>query len=98
MNPFPILPFKAFIISIGNKSGSKFGLIIFSDHVQRIIPAGGGRGHYDIIRDVLYDYVATTNPLDAITNTRRIAQVYLRGTPVDRARIRARWTGTGATR
>lgn len=32
----------------------KFGLIIFSDSVHRIIPAGGGRGHYDVIRDVLY--------------------------------------------
>ena len=32
----------------------KFGLIIFSDTVHRIIPAGGGRGHYDVIRDVLY--------------------------------------------
>jgi uncharacterized protein (DUF58 family) len=36
------------------QQSDKFGLIIFSDHVQRIIPAGGGRGHYDIIRDVLY--------------------------------------------
>ncbi len=32
----------------------KFGLIIFSDKVQRIIPAGGGRSHYDTIREVLY--------------------------------------------
>jgi len=32
----------------------KFGLIIFSDHVQKIIPAAGGRKHYDVIRDVLY--------------------------------------------
>lgn len=32
----------------------KFGLIVFSDTVHRIIPAGGGRGHYDVIRDVLY--------------------------------------------
>lgn len=32
----------------------KFGLIVFSDNVQRIIPAGGGRNHYDVIRDVLY--------------------------------------------
>jgi uncharacterized protein (DUF58 family) len=36
------------------QQSDKFGLIIFSDHVQRIIPAGSGRGHYDIIRDVLY--------------------------------------------
>jgi uncharacterized protein (DUF58 family) len=32
----------------------KFGLIVFSDRVHRFIPAGGGRGHYNIIRDVLY--------------------------------------------
>ena len=32
----------------------KLGLIIFSDRVHRIIPAGGGRSHYDTIRDVLY--------------------------------------------
>jgi uncharacterized protein (DUF58 family) len=32
----------------------KFGLIVCSDTVHRIIPAGGGRGHYDVIRDVLY--------------------------------------------
>ena len=33
------------------------------------------------------------NPLDDITNTRRIAAVYLRGTAVDRAALRAKWTG-----
>lgn len=32
----------------------KFGLIVFSDRVQRIIPAAGGRSHYNTIRDVLY--------------------------------------------
>jgi uncharacterized protein (DUF58 family) len=36
------------------QQSDKFGLIVFSDQVHRIIPAGGGRGHYDIIRDVLY--------------------------------------------
>ena len=41
--------------------------------------------------------VLDANPLDDITNTRRIAQVYLRGTAVDRARLRARWTGAGAS-
>ena len=41
--------------------------------------------------------VLDANPLDDITNTRRIAQVYLRGTAVDRARLRAQWTGAGAT-
>ena len=34
--------------------------------------------------------VLDANPLDDITNTRRIADVYLRGTAVDRAAVRAR--------
>ena len=37
--------------------------------------------------------VLDANPLDDITNTRRIASVYLRGTPVDRAALSASWTG-----
>jgi imidazolonepropionase-like amidohydrolase len=37
--------------------------------------------------------VLDANPLDDITNTRRIAAVYLRGSQVDRAALRARWTG-----
>jgi len=37
--------------------------------------------------------VLDANPLDDITNTRRIAAVYLRGTEVDRAALRAQWTG-----
>ena len=37
--------------------------------------------------------VLDANPLDDITNTRRIADVYLRGARVDRAALRARWTG-----
>ena len=41
--------------------------------------------------------VLDANPLDDITNTRRIASVYLRGAQVDRAALRARWTG-GASR
>ena len=36
--------------------------------------------------------VLEANPLDNITNTQRIARVYLRGTEVDRAALRARWT------
>ena len=40
--------------------------------------------------------VLDANPLDDITNTRRIAQVYLRGTAVDRARLASQWTGAGA--
>jgi imidazolonepropionase-like amidohydrolase len=42
--------------------------------------------------------VLDANPLDDITNTRRIARVYLRGTEVDRPALRARWTGAGPTR
>ena len=37
--------------------------------------------------------VLDANPLDDITNTRRISSVYLRGTAVDRAAIRARMIG-----
>jgi len=39
--------------------------------------------------------VLESNPLDDITNTRRIREVYLRGEPVDRAGLRTRWTGSG---
>ena len=35
--------------------------------------------------------VLDANPLDDITNTRRIAAVYLRGSQVDRAGLRERW-------
>ena len=37
--------------------------------------------------------VLEANPLDDITNTRRIASVYLRGEEVDRAGVSARWRG-----
>jgi imidazolonepropionase-like amidohydrolase len=37
--------------------------------------------------------VLEANPLADITNTRRISAVYLRGTAVNRAALRARWTG-----
>ena len=37
--------------------------------------------------------VLEANPLDNITNTRRISAVYLRGTPVDRAALSELWTG-----
>jgi imidazolonepropionase-like amidohydrolase len=36
--------------------------------------------------------VLDANPLEKIANTRRIAQVYLRGRAVDRAALRAKWT------
>jgi imidazolonepropionase-like amidohydrolase len=38
--------------------------------------------------------VLDANPLDNIANTRRIARVYLRGTEIDRAALRARWSGS----
>jgi imidazolonepropionase-like amidohydrolase len=37
--------------------------------------------------------VLDANPLDDITNTQRIAAVYMRGTAVDRAALRAKWPG-----
>jgi imidazolonepropionase-like amidohydrolase len=41
--------------------------------------------------------VLDANPLDDIANTRRISAVYLRGAVVDRAGLKARWTG-GSTK
>jgi len=41
--------------------------------------------------------VLEANPLERIANTRRIADVYLRGRPVDRAGLRARWRAQGDT-
>jgi len=40
--------------------------------------------------------VLDANPLDDITNTRRINRVYMRGTQVDRAAMKAGWTGGGS--
>ena len=40
--------------------------------------------------------VLEANPLDDITNTRRIADVYLAGAAVDRAALRAGWTDSAA--
>ena len=40
--------------------------------------------------------ILNANPLDDIANTRRISDVYLRGVRVDRAALRARWTGAGS--
>ena len=37
--------------------------------------------------------VLSANPLDDITNTRQISNVYLRGEPVDRTGLSAAWTG-----
>ena len=41
--------------------------------------------------------VLDANPLDDITNTRRIADVYLRGAAVDRAAMRTRWMNRATT-
>jgi imidazolonepropionase-like amidohydrolase len=41
--------------------------------------------------------VLDANPLDDINNTRRISAVYLRGSAVDRAALRAKWAGARAT-
>jgi imidazolonepropionase-like amidohydrolase len=38
--------------------------------------------------------VLSANPLEKVTNTRRISQVFLRGTAVDRPALRAKWTGS----
>lgn len=40
--------------------------------------------------------VLDANPLDDITNTRRISAVYLRGAKVDRAALRSKWTGSAS--
>jgi imidazolonepropionase-like amidohydrolase len=40
--------------------------------------------------------VLDANPLDDITNTRRIAGVYMRGAAVDRAALKMGWTGRGS--
>jgi hypothetical protein len=40
--------------------------------------------------------VLDANPLDDINNTRRIAAVYLRGSEVDRAALRAKWAAARA--
>jgi imidazolonepropionase-like amidohydrolase len=40
--------------------------------------------------------VLDANPLDDITNTRRIDAVYMRGAAVDRAGLRAGWAGGAA--
>jgi imidazolonepropionase-like amidohydrolase len=37
--------------------------------------------------------VLDANPLDDITNTRKISRVYLRGKEVDRSKLRTQWTG-----
>jgi imidazolonepropionase-like amidohydrolase len=38
--------------------------------------------------------VLDANPLDDITNTRRISKVFLEGREIDRAALRAGWSGS----
>jgi imidazolonepropionase-like amidohydrolase len=40
--------------------------------------------------------VLVANPLEDITNTRRIRDVYLRGAAVDRDALRASWVGSSS--
>jgi hypothetical protein len=42
--------------------------------------------------------VLDANPLDDITNTRKMTAVYLRGAMVDRAALRTKWMGGGTRR
>jgi imidazolonepropionase-like amidohydrolase len=41
--------------------------------------------------------VLDANPLDDIANMRRISRVYLRGQEIDRAALKAQWTGSSST-
>ena len=41
--------------------------------------------------------VLDANPLDNITNTRRISQVFLRGYEIERERLRAGWAAGGSS-
>jgi imidazolonepropionase-like amidohydrolase len=71
---------------------------------QVLVSATGGAAEFLRMPDVgtvapgkSADFVVLdANPLDDITNTRRISAVYLRGTPVDRAAIRAGIMGTAS--
>ena len=55
-------------------------------------------GHGTIAPGKSADFIVLdANPLDDIDNTRRINAVYLRGQAVDRAALRAKWSGERAT-
>jgi len=41
--------------------------------------------------------VLNANPLEDIANTRRIANVYLRGTEVNRSKLKSKWAGSAAS-
>lgn len=36
------------------QQGDRFGLVVFSDQIHVTLPAGGGRTHYNALRDALY--------------------------------------------
>lgn len=61
--------------------------ILFMDRLGLI--AAGKEASFNILN---------ANPLEAITNTRKIDRVFLRGTEVDRKGLRAKWTGGGAAK
>ncbi len=42
------------LASVAERQGDLFGFISFADRVDRFIRAGGGSGHYHIVRDALY--------------------------------------------
>lgn len=47
-------------LSIGKaaeKQGDKLGLIVFNDHVEQFLPAGGRKSHYTACTDILYKTV-----------------------------------------
>ena len=64
------------IVTATSRSANRLGL----DDSGRLTP--GGRADFIVLE---------ANPLDDITNTRRIADVYLGGSAVDRAALRAGW-------
>ncbi len=66
------------IVTATSRSADRLGL----DDSGRLEP--GARADFIVL---------DANPLDDITNTRRIADVYLGGTAVDRAALRSGWTG-----
>ena len=65
------------IVTATSRSADRLGL----DDSGRLAP--GARADFIVL---------DANPLDDITNTRRIADVYLGGTAVDRAALRSGWT------